>query len=211
MSLRGRGLVDRSERGKLALTGAEAKAFLNGQVSNEIEALAPGEGCYAALLTHKGKMLGDLRVIDIGDELLLLTERAALQALFDASARGQVGFDVELHKRTLERGLLSLIGPRARDVAGADADGPGRDRARQRARRDRRRGGALIGPTPGIDVLCDGADTDVCARALQAGGAVAVSDEAAPRYVRVEQGRPRYGVDLDDSVIPRRPASTSAR
>ena len=35
----GCGLLDRSERGKLALTGAEAQAFLNGQVTNDVEAL----------------------------------------------------------------------------------------------------------------------------------------------------------------------------
>src|ERR1700710_1523615 len=70
-------LVDRSERGKLALTGAEAKEFLHGQVTNDIEALQPGGGCYAAFLTHKGKMLGDLRVLEAGDELLLDCERVA--------------------------------------------------------------------------------------------------------------------------------------
>src|SRR4051812_49101543 len=115
----GAALVDRSESGKLALMGPEAKAFLNGQVSNEIEALTPGSGCYAALLTHKGKMLADLRVIDTDDELLLLCERPALQALFDALRRFKVGFDCELHKRTLERGLLSLIGPTADELTGA--------------------------------------------------------------------------------------------
>src|SRR5258708_19848321 len=76
-------LVDRSERGKLALTGPEGKAFLSGQVTNDIDALEPGEGCYAALLTPKGKMLGDLRVLDAATELWLDTERLALQALFD--------------------------------------------------------------------------------------------------------------------------------
>ena len=113
-------LVDRSERGKLALTGPDAKAFLNGQVTNEIEKLSPGEGAYAAFLTHKGKMLGDLRVLRTGDEWLLDTERVALQALFDMIRRFKVGFDAELHKRTLQRGLLSLVGPRARAVAGAE-------------------------------------------------------------------------------------------
>ena len=54
------GLLDRSERGKLALTGHDAKSFLQGQVSNDVEALSPGTGCYAAFLTPKGKMLGDL-------------------------------------------------------------------------------------------------------------------------------------------------------
>src|SRR3954451_13991861 len=111
-------LVDRAESGKLALTGPEAKAFLNGQLTNDIEALEPGEGCYAALLTHKGKMLADLRVIDTTDELLLLCERSALQPLFDALRRFKIGFDCELHKRTLERDLLSLIGQSAMRLVG---------------------------------------------------------------------------------------------
>src|SRR5579859_2096824 len=84
------GLVDRSERGKLALTGAGAIEFLNGQVTNELVGLCPGEGRYAAFLTHKGKMLGDVRILALGEpeaglpaELFLDTERVALQALFD--------------------------------------------------------------------------------------------------------------------------------
>src|SRR5215212_7715484 len=92
-------VVDRSERGKLALTGREAKEFLHGQVTNDVEALQPGEGCYAAFLTHKGKMLGDLRILDLGDELFLDTERATLQELFNMIRRYKVGRDVELHKR----------------------------------------------------------------------------------------------------------------
>ena len=44
------GLVDRSDRGKLLLRGSEAASFLQGQVTNDVESLAAGEGCYAALL-----------------------------------------------------------------------------------------------------------------------------------------------------------------
>src|SRR6478735_6576719 len=149
-------LVDRSESGKLALTGAEAKGFLNGQVSNEIEALEPGTGCYAALLTPKGKMLADLRVLDTGEELLLLCERSALQALFDALRRFKVGFDCELHKRTLERGLLSLIGPRAAAMTG-QVDGT------EHANEPGVIGGAevlVIRTDVGVDVLCDSHDTE---------------------------------------------------
>ena len=122
----GAGLLDRSERGKLALEGPEAIEFLNGQVTNELAGLQPGEGRYAAFLTHKGKMLGDLRVLAVREgagasEILTLdTERATLQALFDMILRFKVGYRVELHKRTLERGLLSLIGPRAAAVAGVE-------------------------------------------------------------------------------------------
>jgi folate-binding protein YgfZ len=190
-------LVDRSDSGKLALTGAEAKVFLNGQVSNEIEALEPGTGCYAALLTPKGKMLADLRVLDIGDELLLLCERSALQALFDALRRYNIGFDAELHKRTLQRGLLSLVGPRADDVAGLT----GQALASEEHANVRADIGLLVRTDVGIDVVCDGADTERVKAALIDAGAVEI-DEAAADVLRVERGRPRYGVDLDDSVIP---------
>src|SRR5215207_141084 len=120
--LEGCAVVDRSERGKLALTGGEAKEFLQGQVTNDIERLEPGSGCYAAFLTHKGKMLGDLRVLDLGDELFLDTERPALQELFTMIRRSKLGRDVELHKRTLERALLSLVGPLAPVVGTAEHD-----------------------------------------------------------------------------------------
>src|SRR3954471_2824179 len=193
-------LVDRSESGKLALTGPDAKAFLNGQVSNEIEALAPGGGCYATLLTHKGKMLADLRVIAVGppgDELLLLCERPALQALFDALRRFKVGFECELHKRTLQQGLLSLVGPRARELAG-DV-GPA-----EHANRWAELAGArvlLVATDVGVDVVCAAQDSERVRAALLAAGAVA-ADEAQAEVVRVERGRPRYGIDLDASVIP---------
>jgi folate-binding protein YgfZ len=195
----GCGLVDRSERGKLALTGPEAKAFLHGQVTQDIEGLQPGSGAYAAFLTHKGKMLGDLRVLDTGDELLLDCERSALQELFNMIHRFKLGMDVELHKRTLQTGLLSLIGPDARRIAGAEAL-PAQEHANAPA---------TIGDHPvrlvvtdaGIDVLCDAERTEGVRGALQAAGAALVSDTAAD-VLRVESGRPRWGLELDDGVIP---------
>ena len=95
-------------------------------------------------------MLGDLRILDAGDELLLDCERVALQELFTMIRRYKLGRAVELHKRTLERGLLSLIGPDARRVAGAEelpadehshraGDARGRARAADRDRPRRRR------------------------------------------------------------------------
>ena len=125
------GLVDRSERGKLALTAVRRRSSCTARSRKDIESLTPGHGCYAAFLTHKGKMLGDLRVLDLGDELWLDTERVALQELFNMIRRYKLGRDVELHKRTVERSLLSLVGPGARDLL---AVGPAEhDNARDRA------------------------------------------------------------------------------
>jgi folate-binding protein YgfZ len=193
------GLVDRSERGKLALTGPDAKTFLHGQVTNDIEGLDAGRGCYAAFLTHKGKMLGDLRVLDVGDELLLDTERSTLQELFNMIRRYKLGSDVELHKRTLEMGLLSLIGPDARRVAGARSL-PGAEHANARAEIAGKTV-ILVATDTGIDVFCGADDTAAVRAALEAAGAVPV-DEAVAEIVRVERGRPRYGFELNDGVIP---------
>jgi folate-binding protein YgfZ len=188
------GLLDRSERGKLALSGDGAKEFLQGQVSNDTEALVPGTGCYAAFLTPKGKMLGDLRVLDAGNELLLDTERVALQELFNMIRRFSIGFDVELHKRTLESALLSLIGPGADDVVGGV---PPEEHAHVATAIDGIAARA-IRTDVGIDLLCDAGDAD----ALKAALGVPEVSEAVAECVRIERGRPRYGIDLDDSVIP---------
>ena len=213
----GCGLLDRSERGKLALTGSGAKEFLAGQVTNDTEALTPGAGCYAAFLTPKGKMLGDLRILDLGDELSLDTERVALQALFDMIRRFKIGYDVQLHKRTVECSLLSLIGPAAQATAAHTVAGsttsqgtgdhepgaltlPDAEHANVRAEID----GTpvvFIRTDIGVDVICDASALETVREALLAAGAQPVSEEAT-EIVRVEHGRPRYGIDLDNSVIP---------
>ncbi len=164
--------------------------------------LEPGHGCYAAFLTHKGKMLGDMRVLDAGPpshELLLDTERVSLQALFDMIRRFKIGFDVELHKRTLESALLSVVGPQARAVAGAE-DLPAEEHANVTAEL----GGRpvrLVATDLGVDVLCDAGDAEAVGAALVGAGATPVS-EATAEILRVESGRPRYGVDVDDATIP---------
>jgi tRNA-modifying protein YgfZ len=197
----GCGLLDRSERGKLALTGPEAKAFLHGQVTNDVEGLSPGEGCYAAFLTHKGKMQGDLRVLDTGNELWLDTERESLQALFTMIHRYKLGADVELHKRTLQQGLLSLVGPETRDVLGpAAVDLPAAEHANVRADVD----GIpvlLVSTDLGVDLVCDADRTADLAAALRDRGAREVGEDAV-EGVRVERGRPRFGRDMDESTIP---------
>jgi tRNA-modifying protein YgfZ len=221
------GVLDRSERGKLALTGPDAVEFLNGQLTNELASLRPGEGCYAAFLTHKGKMLGDLRVLAAGGEptgapaeLLLDTERVALQGLFDMIRRSKVGYDLELSKRTLQSSLFSLLGPEAHAVAvravatgiapAGEASELDVEPAALKDTEHAHLPGAIAGRAvrlirtaepAGVDVLCDAADREIVWDALVGAGAPPVS-EAAGEIVRVEHGRPRYGMDLDDTVIP---------
>jgi tRNA-modifying protein YgfZ len=207
----GCGLIDRSERGKLALSGAGAIEFLNGQVTNELMGLRAGEGRYAAFLTPKGKMLGDLRILAVGahpredpSELLLDTERVALQALFDMIRRFKVGYEVELHKRTLELGLLSLIGPEAAVIAAGERAGIDHLAEAEHASVALEIDGiaTLAARTDvGVDLICDAADTERLATVLRTRGAAPIREQAA-ECLRIERGRPRYGIDLDDTVIP---------
>ncbi len=219
----GCGVLDRSERGKLALVGPGAVEFLNGQVTNELATLRAGEGCYAAFLTHKGKMLGDLRVLAVRadatgnpTELLLDTERTALQALFDMIHRFKIGYELELHKRTLERGLLSLIGPEADSILAASRVSANRPAAVEPLAAGETLAAVehaninvsvdgidalAVRTDVGIDLICDATDTDALRAALRERGASAISEQAA-ECLRIERGRPRYGVDLDDNVIP---------
>ena len=193
------GWIDRSARGKLALTGTGAKQFLQGQVSNDVLALTPGSGCYAAFLTPKGKMLGDLRILDAGSELWLDTERVALQELFNMIRRFSLGYDVQLHKRTLERGLVSLLGPDSERLSGVTGL-PEAEHAHLVATVDGIDVRA-VRTDVGIDLICEADRTNDVTRALSGLGVECVSDATA-ECVRIERGRPRYGADLDDSVIP---------
>jgi len=113
--------------------------------------------------------------------------------------RFKVGYEVELHKRTRERGLLSLIGPEAGAIAGADRL---TDVEHANASVEIDHIAALAVRTDvGVDLLCAAADTQRLAGALRERGAVPVSEQAA-ECLRIEHGRPRYGLDLDDTVIP---------
>lgn len=195
----GAALVDRSYLGRLAITGSQAREALGALATNDIEGLEPGAGCFAACCTAKGRMLGEIRVLCTADELFLDMERVSLQPVFDLIRHGLVGYDAELHKRTLETAEFSLLGPLSREVAGAPGLGTGEcDNAPGDL------GGApvlLASTNLGVDVLCAASDGDAVRTALEAAGAVPASMELA-ELARVETGRPRYGVDLDETVIP---------
>src|SRR3954462_10046674 len=107
-------LVDRSDRGRLILHGNDVADFLQGQVSNDVEALVPGTGLYATLLTAKGKIRCDMRIRRGEDWFLLDSEPQALPVLEHMVRVYSIGRDVSSARD--ERGLWSIIGPAAREA-----------------------------------------------------------------------------------------------
>ena len=65
------GVVRRTDRAVLAVTGADRSTWLQGLVTNDVASLAPGEARYAAYLTPQGRMITDMVVVARADRLLL--------------------------------------------------------------------------------------------------------------------------------------------
>jgi tRNA-modifying protein YgfZ len=179
------GLVDRSDRAKFLVRGSEAVDFLQGQVSNDVEALEPGTGCYATVLTHKGKLRTDLRILR-GDDWLWLDTEAIGRAVLEHMLRTySLGREVRFEDVTESRSLLSVVGPAARDRL--DAAPPAEEHSFVTGEH-----GIYVATLLGVDVICDpGTTLDI----------EAVSDEAA-ECVRIEAGRPRLGYDMDAETMP---------
>src|SRR5436305_458072 len=114
------GVLDRSNRGKLLVTGSEAAEYLQGQLTNDIEALAAGEGCYAALLGRKGHMQADMRVLVVdGEKVWVDTEPEAMAAAKRHLEMYKIGRDADVVDAGDERAIVSLIGPRSAELAGS--------------------------------------------------------------------------------------------
>src|SRR5687767_4071869 len=65
------GVVRRTDRRVLAISGADRATWLQGLVTNDVQNLAEGESRYAAWLTPQGRMITDMNVAARGDRLLL--------------------------------------------------------------------------------------------------------------------------------------------
>jgi folate-binding protein YgfZ len=185
------GVVDRTERAKFVVRGGEAVDFLQGQVSNDVESLAPGTGCYATILTHKGKLRTDLRILRGADFLWLDTEaigHAVLRHMLDTYTLGR---DVQWEDLTQDHAILSLIGPRADELAADAPPEPEHSFTDSGA-------GLWVRTDLGLDVLCGRVRADALRAEL---GVEEVSQEAA-ECLRIESGRPRLGVDMGSDTMP---------
>jgi folate-binding protein YgfZ len=179
------GLVDRSDRAKFLVRGSEAADFLQGQVSNDVEALAPGTGCYATILNHKGKLRTDLRVLRGEDWFWLDTETIGHAVLEHMLRTYSLGRDVQYEDMTDSRALVSLVGPAARERL--DAAAPDKEHSFVSGEH-----GLYVATLLGVDVICE-PGTSL--------GIESVSEEAA-ECVRIEAGRPRLGLDMDSETMP---------
>jgi tRNA-modifying protein YgfZ len=179
------GMADRSERAKFLVRGSEAADFLQGQVSNDVEALAPGQGCYATILNAKGKLRTDLRILRGEDWFFIDTEAVGHAVLRHMLETYSLGRDVQSEDVTATRALVSLLGPGARSVL--DAEPPEDENAFVEGEH-----GLYVSTHLGVDVIGE--------PGLEL-GVPQVSEDVA-ECVRIESGRPRLGYDMDAETMP---------
>jgi folate-binding protein YgfZ len=187
----GVGLVDRSDRAKFVVRGGEAADFLQGQVSNEVEELGAGSGCYATILTAKGKLRTDLRIIRGPDFFWLDTEAIGHAVLRHMLQTYSLGRDVSWEDLTSDHAILSLIGPGANTLAEPLPD------AAEHSMTDTGRG-LWVRTDLGLDLLVS---ADQAGEWRDRLGVETVSEEVA-ECVRIESGRPRLGYDMDAETMP---------
>jgi folate-binding protein YgfZ len=201
------GLVDRSSAGRIVMTGEDRRAYLQGLLTNDIEALTPGTGCYAAMLTAQGRMLTDLRVLELGDRILLDVPRAVAGSIRDHLDRFIFSEDVQVQDISGAPGDVGVYGPSALDVlrrSGIEGGAPSRLYESTRVRiagQDARLVASDEIGVPGYDLIVDPTARDAVIAAVVAAGAVA-ADDSDVEIVRIEAGRPRFGIDMDSDTIP---------
>lgn len=192
------GLLGRDGRGVILVAGSDAAEYLQGQLTNDVEGLEPGEGQYAALLDRKGHMQSDMRVLrPAAAEILVETEPDARAAVLRHLTMYSIGREVEVTDVSEERAVLSLIGPRA--VAVADTAALPENACEATAI-----GGVdclASGTDQGIDLICAAAEAARLREALLEAGAVEV-EEAAVEILRIESGVPRFGAEMNAETMP---------
>ena len=117
-------VVDRSGEGRLRLTGPDRVAWLQGLVTNDVAALQPGQGCYAAYLTPQGRMISDLRILATREALLLDVPTVARTTVAARFEQFIITEDVVVEDVTARVARLGVHGPAAAAVVGKALDVP---------------------------------------------------------------------------------------
>ena len=208
----GFGLVDLSNRGLIRVRGGDTQRFLNAMLSNNTADLQPGQGCYAAFLSPKGHMVTDMVVYAEEESYLLEVEPHVVATFLEAIDFFVISEDVEFVDETGKRAALGVQGPHASDVL---AEVTGQEELR--------------GKAPYGNHLCRIADCDVWVAnrsyTLEPGYLLVAEPpaaetvwtairEQADRFqgcavglkaldtLRIESGKPRFGVDMTEATIP---------
>ena len=202
------GIAVRSDRARFRLWGKDPVRMLHGLVTNDLLKAEPGHGVYAAMLTPKGRMIADLRAFRRGDgEVLVSVAAEARDGVRDHLKKMVPPMFARWEDATDSVLELGIYGPRSGGALGEVLPGtalPAEEDAFVEAEVE---GGRVLaaatreaGLEEGFDLFVDTGAADALWRALRARARPV--GLGALETLRVEAGRPRYGVDLTEETIP---------
>jgi aminomethyltransferase len=183
--------------GVVKLTGADRVSWLQGMITNDVDKLLPGGGCYAAHLTPQGKIVAHMYVYKDDDALWLSLERAALPKLLAAFDRLLITEDVQVVDASDTYSILSVLGPRAAAALEGWLGGPLHF---QECYAHRSIGECRITYSRlGYDIWVRRGEANSVMRSLVEWGVTAI-DYGTWDVVRTEAGIPVYGIDIDETT-----------
>jgi folate-binding protein YgfZ len=204
-------LLDRSDRGRLVVTGPDRASYLQGLLTNDVVALNAGGGCYAAYLTPQGRMITDLFVYEIGDLMLLSTPPAVKDVILAKLEQFIFTEDVKLGDVTGSFAQMAVVGPIAAAVLGAALDGAPDAALNALPEHGNLRATCAAQPVivtrvtdtgePGYDIYVERSHAEALRSALAAAGVTEIDADTA-EAIRIEAGVPRFGRDMDEETIP---------
>jgi folate-binding protein YgfZ len=206
------GVIDLSFRGRLCLLGADRQNFLNGQVTNNVKDLKSGEGCYAAVITAKGKMQSDLNIYNLENEILLDFEPGLSETVKQRLEKYIIADDVQIVDVSPHYSLLSVQGRKSAEVVNSLQLGfvlPEKPLHFSTVKNEtlgeiylmnQPRAGSvgfdLFIPTNSLGAVAD----KLIFAAKQIGGRACGWN--ALEVARIEAGVPRFGADMDEMNLP---------
>lgn len=220
---KGCGMIDLPQRGLLELTGKDRLAFLNNLLTNATwdkqtkTGLPAGKGVYAFFLNTKGRIVTDMSVLELGDRTLLEMDGRLVGPIRAAFDKFLFAEQVKLIDRTQDLHQIALHGPGAAAVLGEATGSPvgalellgnaavklfDVDAVVYRDDPTGKPGYSLVVPTASaravwMNLLSRfGQPSETGKRALRPVG------WAAWNAARIEGGRPIYGIDFDESILP---------
>ena len=196
-----------AERRHIALTGADRAAYLQGLLTNDIQALAAGTGCYSAWLSREGRMLTDMHVLASAGMILLDVPAAELDPTLQRLDQFIFSEDVQVASLAESLGTVWVHGPKAAMVIEGAVHGAaglaGWDTYRHEPVGSQGIVAARIDQlgVPGYCLFVEPAAEAQLTAALSAEGATVASADAIDA-ARVEAGYPVFGVDMTADTIP---------
>lgn len=183
------GLLDRTAMGRILLRGEDRAPWLQGLVSNDVRLLAAGrDRLQACLLDATGHVQADLTLVRLPDALLVEMELPWVEHVSRLLDDYLIAEDVTMEDVSASIVCFSVQGPRADEfrtviaspLAIVEADHTGES---------------------GFDLYVAAGQAAGTWCALREAGAEPAGADVA-EVLRVEAGIPRYGIDLDASVLP---------